>query len=125
MNGANSNAAEFWNMIVNEDLHCHKNANAGSLNEQGSGSGIQTIATERYGKPMMPKELFGLYYEKDELAAEIVERAADVLAKGIANITCTIDPDIIIVGGSVAIHNVGFVGMITEKAKKYVLSPHF
>ena len=125
VNGANSNAAEFWNMIVNEDSYHHKNANAGSLNEQSSGSGLERIATERYGKPMSPKEVFELYYKKDELAVEIVEKAADILAKGIANITCTIDPDIIIVGGSVAIYNVGFVGMITEKAKKYVLSPQF
>ena len=125
VNGANSNAAEFWNMIVNEDPYHHKNANAGSLNEQGSGSGLKRIATERYGKPMTPKDLFGLYYSKDGLAVEIVERAADVLAKGIANITCTIDPDIIIVCGSVAIHNVGFVEMVTEKAKKYVINPQF
>lgn len=125
VNGANSNAAEFWNMIVNEDTYHHKNANAGSLNEQGSGSGLERIATERFGKPMSPKELFRLYYEKNEIAVEIVEEAADILAKGIANITCTIDPDIIILGGSVAIHNIGFVGLISEKAKKYVLSPQF
>lgn len=123
VNGANSNAAEFWNMIVNEDMHHHKNANAGSLNEQGSGSGLGTIATERYGRSMTPKELFELYYEKDKLAVEIVERAADVMAKGIANITCIIDPDIIIIGGSVAIHNVKLVEMIAEKAKKYTISP--
>ena len=125
VNGANSNAAEFWNMIVNEDPHHHKNANAGSLNEQSSGSGLLTIASERYGRKVTPKELFAMYYEKDALAVEIVERAADVLAKGIANITCTIDPDVIIVGGSVALHNVGFVGLVEEKAKKYVLNPQF
>lgn len=125
VNGANSNAAEFWNMIVNEDFHHHKNANAGSLNEQSSGSGLSTIASERYGRNVLPKELFAMYYQKDILAVEIVEKAAEVLAKGIANITCTIDPDVIIVGGSVALHNVGFVGLVEEKAKKYVLSPQF
>lgn len=125
INGANSNAAEFWNMIINEDSYCHKNANPGSLNEQSSGSGLQRIATLRFGKPMETKELFRLYYEREPLAVEIVEEAAENLAKGIANITCTIDPDIIILGGSVAIHNLGFVGKIAEKAKKYVLCPQY
>lgn len=125
VNGANSNAAEFWNMIVNEDSYHHKNANAGSLNEQCSGSGMEHIASERYGRQVKPKELFELYYQKDQTAIEVIDYAADVMAKGIANITCTIDPDIIIVGGSVALHNVGFVGKVEEKAKKYVLSPEY
>lgn len=125
VNGANSNAAEFWNMIVNEDRHQHKNANAGSLNEQSSGSGLFTIASEIYGRAVTPKELFAMYYDKDERAVEIVNKAAETLAKGIANITCTIDPDIIIVGGSVAIHNMVFVGLVEEKAKKYMVNPQF
>lgn len=125
VNGANSNAAEFWNMIVNEDPHHHKNANAGSLNEQSSGSGLFTIASEAYGREVTPKELFAMYYEKDEIAVGIIEKAADTLAKGVANITCTIDPDIIIIGGSVAIYNVGFVGLVEEKAKKYMVNPEF
>ena len=125
VNGANSNAAEFWNMIVNDDPYHHKNANAGALNEQCSGSAMQRIATERYGHEVTPKELFERYYAKDELAGEILETASEVLAKGIANITCTIDPDIFIIGGSVAIHNMGFVGKVAEKAKKYVLCPQF
>ncbi len=69
--------------------------------------------------------MFEKYYEKDAIAIEIVERAADILAKGIANITCTIDPDMIIVGGSVALHNISFVGKVIEKAKNYVLSPEY
>ena len=40
----------FWNMVVNDDSYCHKNANAGSLNEQSSGSGLQRIASETYGE---------------------------------------------------------------------------
>lgn len=123
VNGANSNAAEFWNMIVNEDTNCHKNANPGSLNEQSSGSGLQRIAGIRYGRDVTPKELFALYYAQDATAREIVEQAAENLAIGIANITCTIDPDVIVIGGSVAIHNVAFVELVAKKAEKYVLYP--
>lgn len=123
VNGANSNAAEFWNMIVNENTHHHKNANAGSLNEQCSGSGMEFLATAKYGKPVSPKELFELYRAKDSIAEELIEYCADVMAKGIANITCTIDPDIFIIGGSIAIYNPDYVGMVKERAKEYVLCP--
>ncbi len=125
VNGANSNAAEFWNMIVNDDLYHHKNANAGALNEQSSGSALERIASEVYGRSVKPRELFERYYNRDAKAEEIIERAGEVLAKGIANITCTIDPDMIIVGGSVALHNLSFVGKMIEKAKKYVLYPEY
>ena len=120
INGAHTNAAEFWNMIVNDDSYCHKNANPGSLNEQVSGSGLARIATERFGKPTSAKELFEKFYSKDLAAVEIVEKAAEILAKGIANVTYTIDPDIIVIGGSVAIYNPVFVEMALERAKKYI-----
>lgn len=123
VNGAHSNAAEFWNMIVNDDPYHHKNANPGSLNEQSSGSGLQRIASERFGRTVKPRELFELYRAGDKTAEEILLDAAEKMAKGIANITCTIDPDIIIIGGSVAIHNPEFVDMIQKKSKKYVLHP--
>lgn len=120
VNGAHTNAAEFWNMIVNEDSYCHKNANPGSLNEQTSGSGLARIATERFGTPVSAQKLFEKFYAKDPTAIEIVEAAAEALAKGIANVTCTIDPDIIVIGGSVAIYNPVFVEMALERAKKYI-----
>lgn len=120
VNGAHTNAAEFWNMIVNEDPYGHKSANPGSLNEQVSGSGLTRIATERFGRPTSAKELFEKFYEKDPVAVDIVEKAANTLAKGIANVTYTIDPDIIVIGGSVAIFNSVFVKMALEEAKKYI-----
>ena len=123
INGANGNAAEFWNMIVNEDHHHHRNANAGSLNEQCSGSGLKTIATEEYGRDVEPKELFSMYEKDDKKAVTIIERAAEVMARGVANITCMMDPDCIVVGGSIAIHNPFFVDMIYRRALKYCIAP--
>lgn len=124
VNGANSNAAEFWNMMVNDDPYHHKSANAGSLNEQASGSALERLASAAYGAEVSPKELFARCRKGDEVAWDIVERAADVMARGLANITCTIDPDLFIIGGSVAIFNPDFVELIEEKAREYVLVPN-
>ena len=121
--GANGNAAEFWNMIVNEDPYCHRSANTGSLNEQCSGSGLARIARERYGREMGARELFGMYRAGDALAKEIVARQADTLARGIANITCTLDPEVIVIGGSVAFHNPEYVELARRRALEYVNHP--
>lgn len=125
INGANSTAAEIYNLIVNEDTYSHKGVNPGALNEQCSGSALKRIASERYGRVIDGKELFELYYKRDEIAIEIIEKCVDNMAKGIANIACVVDPDIFIIGGSVATCNPGFVGMLAETAKKYVLCPEF
>lgn len=120
INGAHDNCAEIWNMIVNDDEHRHKNANAGSLNEQASGSGLSCFASERYGRMMDARELFERCEAGDALAAEIIDHAADVLARGLANISCTLDPETIIVGGSVAIHHWRFVERAAQIAAGYI-----
>lgn len=125
VNGANSTAAEIYNLIINEDPFCHNGVNPGAVNEQCSGSALARIATEKYGVEMDAKELFERYYEKDKKAIEIIEKCADSMGKCVANISCVVDPDIFIIGGSVAIFNPDFMDLIAEKAKKYVINPDF
>ena len=125
INGASTCAGEIYNMIVNEDHHHHKGTNAGSLNEQCGGYGLSVIAGEIFGKEMSAKELFDLYHEGDETAVKLIERTADIAAKGIANVGCVIDPDIYVVGGSIANYNPDFVEMVFEKAKKYYIKPEY
>ena len=122
-NGAHANAAALWNMIVNEDPRHHRNASPGSLNEQCSGSGLESAATALYGEPTKARVLFERAAAGDEAARAAIERAADTLARGIANITCTFDPDVIVIGGSVAIHNPGYIRRAAEIAGGYICYP--
>lgn len=123
MVGAHGNAGEFWNMIVNDDPHCHKNANPGSLNEQACGMGMASIATEAFGRPTTTKELFDLYHAGDETATKIVDAGVDAFARGLANIMHTIDPNVVVVGGSVALHNPDYVDRAAERARRYLIAP--
>lgn len=123
LNGAHGNAAEFWNMIVNEDTRSHKNANPGSLNEQASGSGLERGAELAFSRKLRARELFALAAKGDSTARAVIERGADALARGIANICCILDPEAIVIGGSVAIHNPGYVDRAVELAKGYCLDP--
>jgi len=120
VNGAHDNCCEIWNMIVNEDVYCHKNANPGSLNEQVGGSGLARIASEHFGRPMDARTLFALAARGDPAAQELLDRATDTLARGIANISCTLDPEAIVIGGSVAIYNWSFIERAAGLAKKYI-----
>jgi len=120
MGGAHDNCAEYWNMIVNEYPCGRLNANDGCLNEQCCGGGLERVATKLYGRNVKARELFELYGKGDALAREIIEIQSDTLAKGISNISCTLDPAVFVVGGSVAIHNWFFIEMAAQKAKKYI-----
>lgn len=123
VNGAHSLAAEWWNMMVNDDQYHHGSALPGTLNEQACGGGMQHAASEAYGRDVDAKELFNLWHAGDETAAKLVDRAADVGAKGIANLVCTIDPDVFIIGGSIAIYNPDYVELLYQKTKGYSLAP--
>lgn len=120
IHGAHSCGAEFYNMIVNDDPYSHKGANPGSLNENASGSAMQRMATERFGRDMQPKELFELFYAGNEDAKSILTYTAETLARGIANIFYTIDPDVYVFGGSVAIHHPWYMDVVKQKAMKYI-----
>lgn len=123
LNGANSSAAEVFNLIVNEDAYCHKGANPGSLNEQCGGHAIARIASRRFGRAVTAPELFALWRAGDALAEELTARCAENLAKGIANIACVVDPEVFVVGGSIALRNPDFVERIRQRAKRYLLHP--
>ncbi len=125
INGVSTCAGEIYNMIVNEDHHQHKGTNAGSLNEQCGGYGLAVIAEEIFHQPMTAEKLFEMYHAGDEKAIALIERTADIAAKGISNVGCVIDPEIYIVGGSIANFNPDFVELVFEKAKQYYIKPEY
>lgn len=121
--GANSAAAEINNIIINEDKYSHNGLNAGGLEGQCSGINIARIASEKLNKNLNAKDIFELYYSNDKLAIQVIEDFCENMAKGIANICAVVDPDIFIIGGSVAIHNPKIIGVIKEKAMSKVFYP--
>lgn len=123
VNGAHCNAAEYWNMIVNDDPYHHASANPGSLNENAGGAGLGRLATERYGREMSAKDLFERFHAGDEVAADIIDYASEVLARGLANIYWCYDPDVVVVGGSIHMHNPVYLEMGLTKAARYLPAP--
>lgn len=123
VNGANSGAAEVFTLIVNENDDVHEGVCNGALADQTSGTALARHATQRMGRTMAAPELFALAKAGDETAKAIIDEAAENLARGVANVSFVVDPDIFVFGGSVALHNPDFLDLAHEKAASYVLHP--
>ena len=123
INGAHCNTAEYWNSIVCDDPNGRGSANPGSLNENAGGTGIARVATERYGRPMEPKELFDRYYAGEQTAAEVFDFCTEILARGLANIYWNFDPDVVVVGGSIDLYHPIYLQKALEKAARYLPAP--
>lgn len=121
--GANSCAAEVFNMVLNEFEDVRPTMNVGSLEDQTSGTAIGRLASKQLGRTVDAAEVFALYEQGDEVAKQVIDRAADVLAKAVQNVCCVVDPNVFVFGGSVALRNPWFIDMVHEKAKKLVLNP--
>jgi glucokinase len=123
INGAHSQTAEIYNMIINEDNYSHVGLNKGGLEGQCSGVHIARIASDAYGKTLTTKEVFALYENKDEKAVQVIEKWVDNISIGIANIIAVVDPEVVVIGGAVMINNPYLLPKIIESTKKKVADP--
>ncbi len=120
VSGFNSIAAEIGNMIINEDTYKHSNMNYGGLEGQCSGVNIARISSEIIGGELTTKDVFeGAEKGNVELQKMLSEWVINV-SKAIANIIVTVDPEVIVLGGSVIINNPSYLNKIKEETQKRV-----
>lgn len=120
VNGFNSVAAELNNMIINEDTYSHSGLNRGGVEGQCSGVSIARIATERLKKNMTTKDVFERGNAGHPECKEILDQWVLNISKAIANIIVTVDPEVIVLGGSVILHNQEYLKMIREQVRSLV-----
>lgn len=120
VSGFNSIAAEIGNMIINEDNYKHSNMNLGGLEGQCSGSNIARIASSKLGNKLTAKEVFEGAKEDNSVLSGIIRDWVINVSKAIANIIVTVDPEVIVLGGSVIINNPDFIEDIKVEVKKRV-----
>lgn len=122
INGFNSLAGEVCNLIINEDKYSHSGLVQGGLEGQCSGTGIARIAKNIFNKDITTKEVFDLYKKGNEKAIEIIDILVENLSKGISNIIAVVDPEVIVLGGSVILYNQDLLPKIIERVKEKVLN---
>lgn len=67
------------------------------------------------------EKLFKLYYENNNQAKEIVDQFIDALAQGVYMINSLLDPDTIILGGSVASYNPVILDLLKQHLADYMI----
>ena len=87
-----------------------------SIESAFSGKGIETYASRALGRKVSTEEAFRLSRDGVEECRSIIERAARTAASVVAGTQCLIDPDAIVIGGSVADNQPEFFRKISRYA---------
>ncbi len=96
------NASEFGHSTINFMGPKDKAKIPGSIEAYCSSQGIMRMAEQAGLKAKTSKEVYDLAVKGNTKARSIFENLGFFLGISIANISCTLDPDIIIIGGKVA-----------------------
>lgn len=120
--GAHGFACEVANVIVDDKNEVSGNTIQGSVERIGSGTGIYQLALQRGLDVKSAADVFLLAQQNNPQANEILEYVSDKLANFLATIQGIIDPGVIVIGGSVALHNPQFIEQIEVKMKQRVYS---
>ncbi len=67
-----------------------------------------------------PPELFSLWREGDSFANFVVEELARVNAAGIATVVNVYDPEVVVLGGGIALNNPDFIELTLSRLDEYV-----
>ncbi|MGL4623361.1 MAG: ROK family protein [Culicoidibacterales bacterium] len=118
--GAHGLACEVANVIVDDTNTVEGNTIQGSVERIGSGTGIYRLALQSGLPVKTTADVFRLAEQGNPQAYELLEYVSDKLANFLASLQGIIDPSVIVIGGSVALHNPNFVEKIGQKMRKRV-----
>lgn len=85
------------------------------------------VAIENYGKQtfedatITTKDVFEKYYQEDPKADKIINEVAKSLAFGFVSVISLLDPNKIIVGGSVAVHHPVLIELVKEHLSELLI----
>ncbi len=114
--GENNIAGEFGHMIIVENGKKCSCGNRGCLEQYVSGRAIEKLYFEFYGKRKKAKEIAIDSAKGIKKDKKVIKQTSHYFAIGLVNIINTINPEVILVGGSVARQD-----EILQLAKKEVL----
>lgn len=85
------------------------------------------VAIEEYGREyyedqeLTTKDIFDRYYADESKAKEIIQGVAKSLAYGFVSIISLLDPEKIIIGGSVAVHHPVLIDLVKENLDELLI----
>lgn len=119
LSGAYSSAGELGHLTVVPDGRKCPCGKRGCLELYSSGTAIANDATELRGITTSAKEVFSLARGGDEKMKKIIEGAADKLGLALSSVYQLIDPEVIVLGGSVTKDYEDFSEALKRSLNKY------
>ena len=93
----------------------------GCLESVAAGRALERDAGYAYNTPMPTPELFARYRAGETKAVRIVRQAAHFVGLGLANFVKTFDPEVIVIGGGVALHGgEGYMEALLQAYQNYL-----
>jgi glucokinase len=114
--GSNGYAGEIGSMIVSGGEE-----NVRTLEEICSGTALNEESIRLYGENATAELLFEKYLENETEAVTVIESWKEYLSRGLAAVVQMVDPDVVILGGSVILNNQWLIEALTEKTREKVL----
>lgn len=132
LSGANGAAGEIGHMPMNDEEECTCGCGKkGCLEQYGSATGVVRLA-ERYLAAnsseetslksldtITAKDVFDAAKADDAVALKVVDQMATILGKGMAMISCVVNPEAFVIGGGVSKAGDILINSIIEHYKKY------
>lgn len=118
--GAHGYAHEIANIPLWRNGPCHGSIYPGGVEAICSGTAITTRAVNAGLDVQHAGDVYSLACSQNQTAIDIMEDAKEYLANTIAIIYAFVDPEIVILGGSVAIKIPGFVEDVEQRVKTKV-----
>lgn len=119
LDGAFCAAGELGHMTVERNGRQCACGKRGCLELYSSGTAIASTATELLGRQLCAKEVFDAARGGEKTAVKVIADAADCLGYALAAMYQILDPDIIVLGGSVTKDYDFFKDDLLEAVKKY------
>jgi len=107
--GANNAAGEAGYLFIDPKYAPKSIRDCGCLEKLASYKVIVEKARKKMGKNIKVIEIFKMAAEGDSAALNIVQETLKYLAYGIANISCVLDPELVIIGGGISILPIRFL----------------
>jgi len=101
--GANNAAGEAGYLFIDPRYASKSIRDYGCLEKLASYKVIVEKARKKLGKGIKVIEIFKMAAQGNSVALNIVQETLKYLAYGIANISCVLDPELVIIGGGISI----------------------
>ncbi len=136
VHGVHGAGGEIGHINVNPDelIPCNC-GRKGCLEQYASATGIARLTRDRLSKDdkasslrnititdITAKDLFDAFKAGDELAVEVGEQFGEILGRALANISNTVDPEMIVIGGGVSNAGDVLIPLIRKYFEKYTFA---